>query len=433
MKRDSSGNNQDGPPSKFQRSTVDLTNVSIRFLIPGRAAGIMIGKGGENIKKIRSQYNVKLNIPDSRGPERIMTIEGDLQAICSIMRDVCPKLKDIMNAKLSDPKRIMGAQGFRRRPRRNEDPERDDEEDENMIDFRILVHESQAGSVIGRGGERIKDLRDKYKMRVIKVYQMLAPLSTDRVVQMVADPDNVVQCLRAVIEAVESAPPRGRREDYDAANFSEGDALNYGGWLSREAAAALAQGMPLRGPGCMPPMGYNMGGPYMMGGGDMGPMGGGMGPMGGGMGPMGGGPIPGGRGRGPRSGGGMMGGNAPLAQGQRGMMGSSGPAPVPPPAGRNTSMGPPGGYSSSVDGGYGGQGGYDGPGGFDNGAYGGIDQTGQGGFSGPGYGGSGNMTSGGYGASGYGGSQRGSSDMAGGQSQCAFYTFHCTQNLICTS
>ncbi|CAH8649557.1 unnamed protein product [Schistosoma rodhaini] len=253
-------------------------------------------------------------------------------------------------------------------------------------------------------------------MRVIKVYQMLAPLSTDRVVQMVADPDNVVQCLRAVIEAVESAPPRGRREDYDAANFSEGDALNYGGWLSREAAAALAQGMPLRGPGCMPPMGYNMGGPYMMGGGDMGPMGGGMGPMGGGMGPMGGGPVPGGRGRGPRSGGGMMGGNAPLAQSQRGMMGSSGPAPVPPPAGRNSSMGPPGGYSSSADGGYGGQGGYDGSGGFDNGVYGGIDQTGQGGFSGPGYGGSGNMASGGYGSSGYGGSQRGSGDMAGGQS-----------------
>ncbi|CAH8491375.1 unnamed protein product, partial [Schistosoma turkestanicum] len=160
-------------------------------------------------------------------------------------------------------------------------------------------------------------MRDNYKMRVIKVYQMLAPLSTDRVVQMVADPDNVVQCLRAVIEEVESSPHRGRREDYDAANFSEGDALNYGGWLSREAATALAQRMPLRGPGCMPTLGYNMGGPDMMGGGDMGSMGGGMGLMGGGMCPMGGGPIPGGRGRGPSPGGGMMGVSAPPAQGQR--------------------------------------------------------------------------------------------------------------------
>lgn len=40
-------------------------------------------------------------------------------------------------------------------------------------------------------------------MRVIKVYQMLAPMSTDRVVQMVAEPDNVVKCLFAVISAVE--------------------------------------------------------------------------------------------------------------------------------------------------------------------------------------------------------------------------------------
>ncbi|KAA3669995.1 uncharacterized protein DEA37_0001761, partial [Paragonimus westermani] len=54
----------------------------------------MIGKGGENIKKMRSQYNVKLNIPDNRGPERVMTIEGDLQAICNVMRDVSPKLNN---------------------------------------------------------------------------------------------------------------------------------------------------------------------------------------------------------------------------------------------------------------------------------------------------------------------------------------------------
>lgn len=55
MKRDTPSGMNDGPPAKFQRPTTDLSRVSIRFLIPGRAAGIMIGKGGENIKKIRSQ------------------------------------------------------------------------------------------------------------------------------------------------------------------------------------------------------------------------------------------------------------------------------------------------------------------------------------------------------------------------------------------
>lgn len=40
-------------------------------------------------------------------------------------------------------------------------------------------------------------------MRVIKVYQKLAPMSTDRVVQMVAEAENAVSCLKSVIEAVE--------------------------------------------------------------------------------------------------------------------------------------------------------------------------------------------------------------------------------------
>lgn len=67
-----------------------------------------------------------------------------------------------MNAKLSDPKRIMGHLGSRRRgrPQNPDEPEKEDDEDEGMLDYRILVHESQAGSVIGRGGERIKELRD---------------------------------------------------------------------------------------------------------------------------------------------------------------------------------------------------------------------------------------------------------------------------------
>ncbi|KAG5441033.1 Heteroproteinous nuclear ribonucleoprotein K [Clonorchis sinensis] len=406
MKRDNAGNGTDGPPSKFQRPAADVSNVVLRFLIPCRAAGIMIGKGGENIKKIRSQYNVKLNIPDNRGPERIMTIEGDLQAICNIMKDVSPKLKDIMNAKLSDPKRIMGHVPFKRRPRpgaESEEPEKEDEEDDSMLDYRILVHESQAGSVIGRGGERIKELRDKYRMRVIKVYQLLAPMSTDRVVQMVAEPENAIACLKSVVEAVESAPPRGRREDYDAANFCEADALNYGGFLSREALQALSQGMPIQRPMGMPP--YMGGGPYQMGGpmgpgpmpGGMGPMGAGMGPMGGGRGPMGGGRGQMGGGRGTRPGG-MMGTGGPRST-------PGGPAPVPPPGGPRG--GPPAPVGST--GGYGGPGapyggpGFDGAGGYDGSMYN-ADTPGQTGYGGQSFGGSGGApAAGGYGGgSGYG-------------------------------
>ncbi|VDK42018.1 unnamed protein product [Dibothriocephalus latus] len=202
MKRDSRDNSAGTPPAKVQKN--DSSKVTVRFLIPARAAGLIIGKGGENIKKIRSQYSVKLNIPDNRGIERVFTVEGELSAIANVVREIVPKIKDVMNAKLSDPKRIMG---YQRPPRRRRGPNgeelEEEEEDEGMIDLRMLVHQSVAGSIIGRGGERIRELRSKHKMRVIKVYQMLAPLSTDRVVQLVAEPENAINCLESVVEVVE--------------------------------------------------------------------------------------------------------------------------------------------------------------------------------------------------------------------------------------
>lgn len=39
MKWDNTANNHDGPPSKFQHSSVDLINVSTRCLIPRMATG----------------------------------------------------------------------------------------------------------------------------------------------------------------------------------------------------------------------------------------------------------------------------------------------------------------------------------------------------------------------------------------------------------
>ena len=53
MKRESNESEGDMPPKKMAKG--DFSNVSVRFLIPARAAGLIIGKGGENIKRIRSQ------------------------------------------------------------------------------------------------------------------------------------------------------------------------------------------------------------------------------------------------------------------------------------------------------------------------------------------------------------------------------------------
>ncbi|VDM20916.1 unnamed protein product, partial [Hydatigera taeniaeformis] len=55
-KRDGREFDNEVPPKKVQKG--DVSNISVRFLIPARAAGLIIGKGGENIKRIRNQVTI---------------------------------------------------------------------------------------------------------------------------------------------------------------------------------------------------------------------------------------------------------------------------------------------------------------------------------------------------------------------------------------
>jgi hypothetical protein len=50
--------------------------VQARLLIPSKAAGSVIGKAGSTIKGLREQFGCSVMIPDSRGPERIITIKA---------------------------------------------------------------------------------------------------------------------------------------------------------------------------------------------------------------------------------------------------------------------------------------------------------------------------------------------------------------------
>ncbi|CAK5089218.1 unnamed protein product [Meloidogyne enterolobii] len=42
----------------------------LRFLIPTKSAGAIIGKGGESIKALRAKYEAHVLVPDRSTPER---------------------------------------------------------------------------------------------------------------------------------------------------------------------------------------------------------------------------------------------------------------------------------------------------------------------------------------------------------------------------
>jgi len=243
----------------------DPDHVELRVLIPSKSAGAIIGKGGENIKSLRSQYNASVNIPDSNSPERILYISADYRNACDCLRDILPKIEE-----------PRGSRGD--------------------VEVRVLVHQSQAGAIIGRAGFKIKELREATGTG-IKVFAECAPASTDRLVQVNGEPEKCAHAVREVLQICMETPIKGPTKPYDTINYDPNLINDYGGFPPDRSWRGPTGGRGGRGggggggggggPGYMPPRGQmqNMrGGPP--GGGYPDPYGGGydMPPMNPGMG-----------------------------------------------------------------------------------------------------------------------------------------------------
>lgn len=74
-----------------------------------------------------------------------------------------------------------------------------------------------------------------------QVFPAMCPASTDRVVQMVGPIEYVLQCLQKLTEMLETAPPKGPRNNYDARNYDEYSATEYGGFHSNRTDGGLGK------------------------------------------------------------------------------------------------------------------------------------------------------------------------------------------------
>ncbi|CAJ0943975.1 unnamed protein product, partial [Mesorhabditis belari] len=232
----------------------------LRFLVSSKSAGAVIGKGGDNIKRLRSQFDATVTVPDSQGSaERVLTIVCVVDNIAPLCAEMLPKFED------------AGADGKR--------------------EAKMLVHMSHAGAIIGKGGSKIKELREETGCN-IKVYSECAPQSSDRIVQIMGSESGLPGAVKAVCGLIKSIPIKGATRQYDPINYDPVLANEYGGFTF----GGGDRGPPSRGDrGGRDGYGANM---ERRGGGDGHGRFGGGGPMGGGprgMGP----PMRGGRDMGP--------------------------------------------------------------------------------------------------------------------------------------
>ncbi|GIY62288.1 heterogeneous nuclear ribonucleoprotein K [Caerostris extrusa] len=181
-------------PSKRPRSGGRA--VDVRFLVQSKNAGAIIGKGGSNINRLRTEFTASVTVPDCPGPERILAIVADVDTLGDILLDVLPKLDDYSHHR-------------------------------NMefdCELRMLLHQSHAGCLIGKGGSRIKELRE------IKIFSNCCPNSTERIVQISGYPNVVVDCVKEVCHIISAAPIKGPNKQYDPHHFNPLYCNDYGGY-----------------------------------------------------------------------------------------------------------------------------------------------------------------------------------------------------------
>lgn len=201
IKREAPDDHVDDCEGPTKRARSGGRAVDVRFLVKSKNAGAIIGKGGSNINRLRTDFKASVTVPDCSGPERILSVVADTDTLGDILLDVLPKLDDYSH---------------------HDNMEFD-------CELRMLLHQSHAGCLIGKGGSRIKELREKTGAQ-IKIFSNCCPNSTERVVLITGVPKIVVSCVKEVCDVISQAPIKGPNKPYDPHHFDPMFASEYGGY-----------------------------------------------------------------------------------------------------------------------------------------------------------------------------------------------------------
>lgn len=169
----------DGPPS----------SLTIRMIMQGKEVGSIIGKKGDNVKKYREESGAKINISDSSCPERIVTVTGSTDGIYKAFSMICSKFEEDINA--------LPSSGVPKPP----------------VTVRLIVPASQCGSLIGKGGAKIKEIRETTGA-LIQVASEMLPNSTERTVTISGSADAITKCILHICYVMQESPPKGATIPY---------------------------------------------------------------------------------------------------------------------------------------------------------------------------------------------------------------------------
>ncbi|RKP08044.1 hypothetical protein THASP1DRAFT_30143 [Thamnocephalis sphaerospora] len=162
--------------------------VSKEFLVPHAMAGLVIGRGGENLKRIEQQTQTRVQFsqdpPDHQGMRRV-TATGS--------PDNVDRAYQMIQALMEDPQPGRMVSDIMPSPSQRTEV--------------LLVPNERVGLLIGRGGDTVREIQRRSNVRVNVTPDDHASGQTERPVQIIGD-EHGVQMARAMIqEIIEGTSP----------------------------------------------------------------------------------------------------------------------------------------------------------------------------------------------------------------------------------
>ena len=202
----------------------------MKFLVPDRLAGVIIGKGGSGIAELEQETGANMRLSGARvyfpgTTERVMVCGGESEAVKAILPILLQKLNDPASGRDTIPSG----------------------RDANCV-FRFVLTNSACSCIIGKGGEVIKALSAQSGASIRASDR--AESHHERIVEVKGSAPAVAEAAWEIVSRVqEDAAFREFASvlNYETTSVAPQSAYYYGG-LAAAAGAAGAQAAALRGP-----------------------------------------------------------------------------------------------------------------------------------------------------------------------------------------
>ncbi|XP_052275285.1 RNA-binding protein Pasilla-like isoform X15 [Dreissena polymorpha] len=180
-------------------------NVHLKILVPSIAAGAIIGKGGETIAAVQKEAGARVKMSKANDfypgtTERVCLIMGAAEAVRKVHNFIMEKIRE--------------------KPDPNPKPEVSKNNFERHRQVKILVPNSTAGMIIGKGGNYIKQIKEESGAYVQISQKSKETNLPERCITVAGDLENNKKAVDLILQKIVEDPQSGSCPNISYADYT---------------------------------------------------------------------------------------------------------------------------------------------------------------------------------------------------------------------